>query len=70
MLSSVPPATEHSIMDASQSVTRSRAPWRDRWNEIIFGHETFAGRLFDIVLLIVILLSVLTVLLQSDRIIR
>ena len=57
-------------MEASHSRTPSRAPWRDRWNEIIFGHETFAGRLFDIILLVVILLSVLTVLLESVRSIR
>lgn len=57
-------------MDASHSLTQSGAPWRDRWNQIIFGHETFAGRLFDVILLVVILLSVLTVLLQSVRGIR
>ena len=44
---------------------QKRAPWRDRWHGIIFGHETFAGRLFDVILLILILLSVLTVLLES-----
>jgi len=33
----------------------------------ILGHHTFAGRLFDLVLLIVILVSVLTVLLDSVR---
>ena len=47
-----------------------RAPWRDVWYEIIFGHETFAGRLFDIILLTLILLSILTVLLESVRSIR
>lgn len=57
-------------MDVTHSIARSRAPWRDRWNEIIFGHETFAGRLFDVILLIVILLSVLTVLLDSVRSLR
>lgn len=44
-----------------------RAPWRDRWREIIFGHDTFAGRLFDVILLILIVLSVLTVLLESVK---
>ena len=44
-----------------------RAAWRDTWSEIIFGHETFAGRLFDIILLTSILLSVLAVLLESVR---
>ncbi len=57
-------------MDEAHSLRRRRAPWRDRWREIIFGHETFAGRLFDIILLILILLSVLTVLLESVRSIR
>lgn len=47
-----------------------RAPWRDKWNEIIFGHDTFAGRLFDLILLILILFSVLTVLLESVTSIR
>jgi len=49
---------------------RKRAAWRDKWSEIIFGHETFAGRLFDIILLTLILLSVLAVLLESVRSIR
>jgi voltage-gated potassium channel len=44
-----------------------RAPWREKWNVIIFGHDTFAGRLFDLLLLIAILLSVLVVLLDSVR---
>lgn len=42
-----------------------RAPWRDKLYEIIFDHHTSAGRLFDLVLLILILLGVLTVLLDS-----
>jgi voltage-gated potassium channel len=44
-----------------------RASWRDKLYQIIFGHHTFAGRLFDLFLLIVILLGVLTVLLDSVR---
>jgi voltage-gated potassium channel len=48
----------------------TRAPWRDVWYEIIFGHETFAGRLFDLVLMASILLSVLTVVLESVASIR
>ena len=43
----------------------SRAAWRDRLEEIVFGVETRAGRAFDIVLLVLILLSVATVLLES-----
>jgi voltage-gated potassium channel len=57
-------------MHSTPSQTPSRAPWRDTWYEIIFGHESFAGRLFDFILLILILLSVLTVLLESVRSIR
>jgi voltage-gated potassium channel len=53
-------------MDNSDDLAkRRRAPWRNIWNEIIFSGETPAGRVFDVVLLIVILLSVLTVLLES-----
>jgi voltage-gated potassium channel len=47
-----------------------RAPWRDRWHEIIFGHDTAAGRRFDLILLVVILASVLNVLLESVRSVR
>jgi voltage-gated potassium channel len=38
---------------------------RARLNEIIFGYDTVAGRLFDLVLIIAILLSVAAVLLDS-----
>jgi voltage-gated potassium channel len=48
----------------------TRAPWRDVWYEIIFGHETSTGRLFDIVLMTSILLSILAVVLESVRSIR
>ena len=48
----------------------SRAPWRDRWNEVIFGHHTAPGRLYDIILIVLILLSVLCVLLESVRSLR
>jgi len=46
---------------------RNRAHWRDKWNEIIFGSDTPAGRFFDIVLLALIFLSVLSVVLESVR---
>ena len=39
--------------------------WRDRWYEIIFEADTPAGKLFDVLLLIVILLSVLVVMCES-----
>ncbi len=54
-------------MADSHSIAPNRAAWRDKWSEVIFGHETPAGRLYDVVLLTVILLSVLTVLLESVR---
>jgi len=34
-------------------------------HEVIFGHETFAGKLFDVVLIICIILSVVVVMLDS-----
>ena len=48
-------------------VEHNRAHWRDKWNEVIFGHDTPAGRRFDIILLTLILLSVLSVMLESVR---
>lgn len=45
-------------------------PWRERWYEIIFEADTPAGKLFDIVLLIAILLSVLVVMCESVDVIR
>ena len=57
-------------MDDSHRVDRERAAWRDKWHEVIFGHDTTAGRIFDVILLTLILLSVLTVLLESVRSIR
>ena len=42
-----------------------RAPWRDTLHEIIFGAETPAGKWFDILLIVSILASVLTVMLDS-----
>ncbi|MGB9508940.1 MAG: ion transporter, partial [Candidatus Acidiferrum sp.] len=54
-------------MTGSDSHVDHRAHWRDKLHDIIFGHLTFAGRLFDLLLLILILLGVLTVLLDSVR---
>lgn len=41
--------------------------WRERWYEIIFEADTPAGKLFDVVLLVAILLSVLVVMLESIK---
>ena len=46
-------------------VKPARAPWRDKWYVIVFRHDTFSGRFFDVVLLTLILLSVLSVILES-----
>jgi voltage-gated potassium channel len=42
-----------------------RAPWRRHLNVIIFGSETRAGRLFDLVLVVNIVLSVTALVLES-----
>ena len=44
--------------------------WRQRWYEVIFEADTPAGKLFDVVLLMAILLSVLAVMLESVEDIR
>jgi voltage-gated potassium channel len=54
-------------MSGSDPHIPHRANWRDKLHEIIFCHYTPAGRLFDLVLLVLILLGVLTVLLDSVR---
>ncbi|MEZ6047569.1 MAG: ion transporter [Planctomycetaceae bacterium] len=48
--------------DQADQPTRT---WREKWYEIIFEADTPAGKLFDVVLLVVILLSVLIVMLES-----
>src|SRR5215469_7470592 len=52
-------------MADSHLVDRTRAAWRDKWSQVIFGNDTPAGRAFDVVLLTIILLSVLTVILET-----
>ena len=39
--------------------------WRESLNQIIFGSETYAGKIFDIVLIIVILFSIVAIMLDS-----
>ncbi|MDH3582684.1 MAG: ion transporter [Phycisphaerae bacterium] len=53
-----------------QQIVYQRAPWRRRLHEIIFEADTPAGKAFDILLLVAILLSVLVVLLDSVEGIR
>ena len=57
-------------MAGSHPVEQARAPWRDKWYVIIFQADTPAGRLFDIVLLTLIVLNVLSVILESVPSIR
>ncbi len=46
------------------------APWRERLHEVIFEADTPAGKAFDVVLLIAIVVSVLAVILESVSWIR
>jgi len=46
-------------------MSQSTKGWRERWYEIIFEADTRAGKAFDVLLLIAIFLSVLTVILDS-----
>lgn len=43
----------------------TRPAWKDKVHEIIFGHHTVAGKVFDVVLLIVIIASVVVLMLDS-----
>lgn len=40
-------------------------PWRKKLHEIIFSYETPEGKLFDVILLVAIILSVIAVMLES-----
>jgi voltage-gated potassium channel len=59
-------------MHPSQNTNESPTlkPWQLKIHEIIFEANTFAGKLFDIVLLIAILLSITVVMLESVDSIR
>ncbi len=48
-------------------MANSTKGWRERWYEIIFEADTRAGKTFDVLLLIAIFLSVLTVILDSVK---
>ncbi len=54
----------------SRSDRPARSPWRDRLHTIIFGAETPAGRLFDILLIWAIVISVIAVMLESVELIQ
>ena len=53
------------VLEKDRADGSTRAPWRDHLERIVFGVDTPAGRAFDIVLLVLILLSVTIVLLES-----
>jgi voltage-gated potassium channel len=55
---------------ADPHTVERRAPWRNKWHAIIFQHDTREGRLFDVVLLTLIVLSVLSVVVESVPSIR
>lgn len=52
-------------MKANQHPDESYAPWRRRLYEIIFEADTKAGKVFDIVLLALIVLSVVVICIES-----
>lgn len=45
----------------------SPVPWRARLHEILFEADTPEGRLFDVLLILVIMLSIVTVMVDSSR---
>ena len=47
------------------STTKPNSSWRRKLHEIIYEADTRAGKLFDVVLLFVILLSIVLVMLES-----
>lgn len=57
-------------MPQHRSDSQPRPSWRDRCHEVIFEADTPAGKLFDVILLVAILASVLVVMLESVRSIR
>lgn len=57
-------------MQQNEGKQEHRRSWTRRWYEVVFEAETFAGRLFDEVLLVLIVLSILVVMLESVEGIR
>ena len=50
---------------SKSSKSRELSPFREKLNTIIFGWHTPNGKLFDVILLIIILLSIVAVMLES-----
>ncbi|MCB1314568.1 MAG: ion transporter [Leptospiraceae bacterium] len=61
---------KRTFLEEADAGTPTSGSWRARLHEIIFEAETEAGRLFDVVLLWAIVLSVVAVILESVRGIR
>jgi voltage-gated potassium channel len=59
------PAKNPASNTARYNDGNSLSPWRETLNAIIFGAETLKGKIFDLVLSVCILLSVLVVMLES-----
>ena len=53
------------ILDPMEHREKPQAPWQKRLHEVIFEADTPTGKLFDVVLLWAILISVLAVMLES-----
>ncbi|MBD3862237.1 MAG: voltage-gated potassium channel [Olleya marilimosa] len=49
------------------SPTKNKTYWKDKLHEIIYEADTPAGKLFDVVLLVLILASIILVMLESVR---
>jgi voltage-gated potassium channel len=58
------------VLETKGTEESSRPPWRDKLEQIVFGVDTRSGRAFDIVLLVLILMSVMIVMLESVPTIR
>ncbi len=57
-------------MQLSENKERPASAWRNRLHEIVFESETLSGRIFDLLIIWLILLSLLVVTLESVREIR
>jgi len=57
-------------MAEAKYIGKKGSPWRQKLHEVIFEADTKAGRIFDILLIICILLSVIIVMLDSVNSIR
>ncbi len=55
----------HPASERREKLGPGPAQWQRKWYEVIFEHNTRAGRGFDVLLMVVILISVLAVMLES-----